>query len=98
VGNNEQALKERATIHLAGTGFRWNEEANLYLADHRLGYPNTDGFLAFFDFNNLEEGDRVFVTDADGTKHTYRTFRRFVVKPGDLSVTEPTKGKDIVTL
>jgi sortase A len=52
-GTNLQALGSHAAIHLAGTGFPWDEEANVYLAGHRLGYPRTDSFLAFFDLNNL---------------------------------------------
>jgi sortase A len=98
VGSNEQALKENAAIHLKGTGFPWQEEANVYLAGHRLGYPNTDSFLAFFDLNKLEEGDEVFITDANGTKYTYEVFKKTVVEPTDLSVTKPVPGKNIVTL
>jgi sortase A len=97
-GTAEQALKENAAIHLKGSGFPWQEEANVYLAGHRLGYPRTDSFLAFWDLNKLEEGDKVFLTDADGTKYTYEVFREMVVAPSDLSVTEPVEGKNIVTL
>jgi sortase A len=97
-GTDEQALKENAAIHLKGSGFPWQEEANVYLAGHRLGYPNTDSFLAFWDLNKLEEGDKVFLTDADGTKYTYEVFREMVVAPSDLSVTEPVEGKNVLTL
>jgi sortase A len=97
-GDNERALKKNAAIHLKGTGFPWNEEANVYLAGHRLGYPRTDSFLAFWDLNVLEKGDRVYVTDADGTKYTYEVFKELVVDPTDLSVTDPVEGKNIVTL
>jgi sortase A len=97
-GNDESALKENAAIHLQGSGFPWQEEANVYLAGHRLGYPRTDSFLAFWDLNKLEEGDEVFVTDADGAKYTYEVFKEMVVAPTDLSVTKPVEGKNIVTL
>ncbi|MCA1687589.1 MAG: class E sortase [Actinobacteria bacterium] len=101
-GNDNQGLKtalgSNAAVHLAGTGYPWDEEANIYLAGHRLGYPRTDSFLAFFDLNKLEEGDEVYVTDADGTKYTYEVFKEFTVSPTDLSVTEPVEGKNIVTL
>ncbi len=66
-GDDEAALKENAAIHLKGTGFPWQQESNVYLAGHRLGYPGTDSFLAFYDLNKLENGDKVFVSDADGT-------------------------------
>lgn len=97
-GDDERALKENAAIHLEGTGFPWEEEANVYIAGHRLGYPNTDSFLAFFDLNKLEKGDRVFVTDSEGKRYTYRVFEEFVVKPTELHVTQPVPGKNVLTL
>ncbi|MEW6635298.1 MAG: sortase [Actinomycetota bacterium] len=97
-GDNAQALDSNAAIHLKGTGFPWQEEANVYIAGHRLGYPNTASFLAFFDLNKLEKGDKIFVTDSGGTRYTYEVFREFVVSPTDLSVTEPIPGKNILTL
>ena len=97
-GTNIQALGNHAAIHLAGTGFPWDEEANVYMAGHRLGYPRTDSFLAFFDLNELEQGDEVYVTDASGTKYTYEVFKEFTVSPTDLSVTDPVSGKNVLTL
>ena len=97
-GNDEEALRNNAATHLKGTGFPWQEEANVYLAGHRLGYPGTDSFLAFFDLNKLEKGNEVFVTDADGKRYTYRVTREFIVEPTDLSVTEPVPGKNVLTL
>ena len=97
-GTNVQALGNHAAIHLAGTGFPWDEEANVYMAGHRLGYPRTDSFLAFFDLNELEQGDEVYVTDASGTKYTYEVFKEFTVSPTDLSVTDPVSGKNVLTL
>ena len=78
--------------------FPGQEEANVYVAGHRLGYPNSDSFLAFFDLNKLENGDQAFVTDAAGTQYTYEVFSKSVVGPTDLSVTEPIPGKNVLTL
>ncbi len=97
-GDDEAALKEHAAIHLEGTGFPWQEEANVYLAGHRLGYPNTDSFLAFWDLDALENGDEVVVTDADGKDYTYRVFEEFVVGPTNVQVTRPVPGKNILSL
>ena len=97
-GDDEASLKKYAAIHLEGTGFPWEEGANVYLAGHRLGYPGTDSFLAFWDQNALAKGDEVFVTDSEGTKYTYRVYEEFVTGPADLSVTEPVPGKDVLTL
>ncbi len=97
-GTDMQALGSHAAIHLAGTGFPWDEEANVYMAGHRLGYPRTDSFLAFFDLNKVQVGDQIYVTDANGTKYTYQVFKTFTVSPSDLSVTDPVDGKNILTL
>ena len=97
-GTDMQALGDHAAIHLAGTGFPWDDEANVYMAGHRLGYPRTDSFLAFFDLNKLEQGDEIYVTDANGTKYTYKVFKEFTVNPTDLSVTDAVPGKNVLTL
>lgn len=97
-GDDEQALKENGAIHLQGTGFPWQKESNVYLAGHRLGYPNTDSFLAFWDLNKLKKGDKAFVTDSEGKKYTYEVFESFIVGPEELSVTKPIPDKNILTL
>jgi sortase A len=97
-GDDEEALKNYAAIHLKGTGFPWEEEANVYLAGHRLGYPGTESFLAFYDQDKLEVGDEIYVEDSEGRKYTYRVFKSLVVDPTDLWVTEPIEGKNILTL
>ena len=97
-GTDEEALKTHAAIHLKGTGFPWQQEANVYIAGHRLGYPNTESFLTFWDLDNVEKGDKVYITDADSTKYTYEVFKEVTVSPSDLSVTDTIPGKNIVTL
>lgn len=94
----KSALGDHAAVHLAGTGFPWDEEANVYMAGHRLGYPRTNSFLAFFDLNKLEQGDEIYVTDANGTRYTYKVFKEFTVSPTDLSVTKTVPGKNVLTL
>ena len=97
-GDDEAALKEHAAIHLEGTGFPWEPEANVYVAGHRLGYPNTDSFLAFWDLDALEAGDEVTVEDADGEEYVYEVFNEFDVAPTDLFVLDPLPDKNILTL
>ena len=97
-GDDEEALKNHAGIHLEGTGHPWEEEANVYIAGHRLGYPNTDSWLAFWDIDALEDGDEVLITDANGTEYRYEVFEELVVAPTDLYVTEPLEGRNIVSL
>ena len=97
-GDDEAKLKEYAAIHLEGTGFPWQEEANVYIAGHRLGFPNTESWLTFWDMNKVSVGDEVYVTDADGTRYTYKVFKEFTVGPSDTSVTNTESGKNILTL
>ena len=97
-GDDEEKLRDYAGIHLQGTGFPWEEEANVYIAGHRLGYPNTSSFLAFWDLNKLQNGDEIYVTDAMGRSYTYRVFKEIVVEPSDIFVTQPLEGKNIITL
>jgi sortase A len=97
-GDDEEALKNFAGIHLQGTGFPWQDEANVYIAGHRLGYPNTDSFLAFWDLDNVAVGDQIFVTDANGREYTYEVFQTLEVDPTDLFVTEPMQGRNVLTL
>ena len=98
LGDDEEALTNFVGIHLQGTGFPWQDEANVYIAGHRLGYPNTDSFLAFWDIDNVVEGDRIFVSDANGREYTYEVFQTLEVDPTDLFVTEPQEGRNVLTL
>ena len=95
---DEESLKNYAGIHLEGTGFPWDEEANVYLAGHRLGYAGYPSFLAFYDIDNLKEGDQIFVKDSEGREYTYEVFRTLEAEPTDLYLMEPIEGKNIVTL
>jgi sortase A len=96
--DNEKAFRKYAGVHLRGTGDPWDREANVYIAGHRLGYPTTDSFLAFWDLNVLEEGDKIFITDADGKRYVYKVFREFIVEPTEVSVLRPLKGRNVLTL
>ncbi len=95
---DEEAFRENAAVHIRGTGFPWNEEANVYIAGHRLGYVGTPSWLAFWDLNEVDVGDRIFVTDALGRKYEYKVFKDFIVDPTDVFVTRPLKGRNVLTL
>jgi sortase A len=95
--DDESSLEDGAQ-HVQGTGFPWEEESNVYIAGHRLGYLGTDSYLVFYDLDKVEEGDEIFLTDSDGTRYTYEVFKNFIADPYDWSVTEPISGKNIVTL
>jgi sortase A len=97
-GTDENAFRNHAGVHLRGTGFPWQRQANVYIAGHRLGYVGTPSFLAFWDLNRLEIGDKIFVTDSMGRHYVYKVFKDFIVDPTDVFVTQPIRGKNIVTL
>jgi sortase A len=95
--HNQPALRN-GTLHLAGTGFPWQLEANVYIAGHRLGYPRTKSFLVFWDLNRLRMGRRVVLTDSEGERYIYRVYDRFVLGPDDASATKPVAGRNVVSL
>jgi sortase A len=97
-GTDEKALRDHTAIHLEGTGHPWQEGANVYIAGHRLGYPSTGSFLAFYDLNVLKPGDAVYVKDANGKQYEYRVYRSMAVDPTDIFITEPVRGKSVLTL
>jgi sortase A len=95
--HNKPALRN-GTLHLAGTGFPWQREANVYIAGHRLGYPRTESFLVFWDLNRLKMGRRVVLTDSGGERYIYKVYDRFVLGPDDVSATKPVAGRNVVSL
>lgn len=97
-GTNEALLRDYAGIHLPFTGFPWQEEANIYIAGHRIGYPGTNSDLAFYDLEDLANGDKIYLEDSEGRKYTYTVFKKKIVEPTDVSVLKRIEGKNIVTL
>jgi sortase A len=93
----EKALHDGAA-HVRGTGMPWQRQANVYIAGHRIGFPGTKSHLAFWDLDKLENGDKVILTDANGTRYTYEVFEKFVIEPDDVSVLRPVEGRNIVSL
>lgn len=94
----EEALRENAAVRLPGTGLPWQNEANVYIAGHELGYPFTDSFRAFYDVKEMGEGDEIRLTDSNGTTYTYEVFEVLIIQPDDLWVLDPLPGMNIVSL
>ena len=97
-GTNDRLFRDYAAVHLKRTGFPWHETANVYIAGHRIGFPGTSSNMAFYDLEDLKDGDEIYITDAEGRKYTYVVFEKLVVPPTDLSVLKPIEGKNIVSL
>lgn len=88
----------RGALHIQSSGYPWQSGSNTYIAGHRLGYAGTGSFLLFYDLNKVQKGDKIILTDSNGTRYTYQVFRKFVVSPGDLNVMQPVPGKTVVSL
>jgi len=95
---DKDAFHDHAAVHLQGTGQPWDKHANVYIAGHRLGFPGTDSWLAFWDLNALRKGDMIYLRDAEGKRYTYKVFKKFIVGPNAVRVTRPLPGRNIVSL
>jgi sortase A len=110
---DEMLFHDFAGVHFENTGWPWEEEANVYIAGQRLGYENTNSWLAFWDLNKLEKGDEIYLSDSEGRRYTYVVYKKFlgephrrpdgkhpcgVETPNNLSELDPVEGENIVTL
>jgi len=96
--DDKDAFHDHAAVHLRGTGQPWDRHANVYIAGHRLGFPGTNSWLAFWDLNVLHRGDMIYLRDADGNRYAYRVFKKFIVGPNAVRVTRLLPGRNIVSL
>jgi sortase A len=94
----DEAALHDGVLHLKGTSFPWQRDANVYIAGHRLGYPHTKSWLVFWDLNQLRRGGRVMLTDAQGKRYIYRVYDRLILGPHDTSATKPVKGMNVISL
>lgn len=97
-GDDAPAMKHHAAIHVKGTGFPWQAGSNVYIAGHRIGYVGTPSFRAFYNLDDLRNGDEVILTGPAGDTFLYRVYDTLTVPPDRTEVTLPVPGKDIVSL
>jgi len=93
----DKALHD-GVVHVRGTGFPWQRQANVYIAGHRVGYPGTKSNLVFWDLNKLQKGDEILLTDSEGTRYNYKVFEKRIISPSEVGILRPVKGKNIVSL
>ena len=94
---SEEKLDE-ATIHVPATGFPWQNGANVYIAGHRLGYPDTRSFYVFYELEKLVAGDEIFLKDSAGGEYIYAVTEQRVVPPDNVEVMNADEGKSIISL
>lgn len=92
------ALDKATAVHLHGSGYPWEKGSNVYISGHRIGYPATPSFRAFYDLDQMRLGDQVILTDPAGGDYVYRVYRILTVSPKTLWVTRPLPHLDVVTL
>jgi sortase A len=94
----QSVLDSHGIMHLSGTGFPWQRLSNTYIAGHAQGYAGSRVPRVFEDLDDLRDGDRIIVRDANGDSYTYKVYKSMVVSPTDYWVTAPIKGKKVVTV
>jgi sortase A len=95
--NAESALDYGAAKRV-DTKFPWQDDANTYIAAHRLGWPGTASDHQFYNLPLLEYGDKIYLYDANGTTYTYEVTEIFEVWPTETWVTSQVAGRDMVSL
>jgi len=97
--NNQEAL-DNGVIHFPQTPMPWEarDQKNVYLAGHRLGFPNTGSRLVFYNLDKLKKGDSIVLQDSLGEPYEYRVSEVFVVEPDADWAVDPVRGRDMVTL
>lgn len=89
---------DQGAVKIPSTGFPWQDNANTYIAGHRIGYAGTESYYQFYNLPLMQKGDEVILEDANGREYRYAVSEMFAVTPQDTWVTEPIPGRDMVTL
>ncbi|MGB3632583.1 MAG: sortase [Rubrobacteraceae bacterium] len=97
--SDEQQVLDRGLMHLPQTSQPWERDKarNVYVVGHRMGWPGTKSWKIFYRLDELKSGDQLVLTAGDET-YRYKVTEKFVVTPWDVWVTDPVKGRDLLTL
>lgn len=80
---------------------RYRDLPNEYsriIACHRLGWPETESHNQYLNLPSMQEGDKIFLEDANDTVYEYRVVETLTIEPDDTWVTVPVAGEDMVSL
>jgi sortase A len=78
--------------------FPWQDNANTYIAAHRLGWPGTGSYRQFYNLPLLAKGDVIYLGDVNGITYTYEVTGFKEITPDETWVTTPQPGRDMVSL
>ena len=95
---NDFSAMDYGAIKLANSGFPWQDNANTYIAAHRLGWPGTASHHQFYNLPMLGIGDVIYLGDVNGTTYTYRVSGFKEIAPNETWVTGPQAGRDMISL
>ncbi len=99
VSNSDaHAAMDAGAIKLPSSAFPWQDDANTYIAAHRLGWPGTASDHQFYNLPNLALGDKIYLYDANLTVYTYEVTGFQEVLPNENYVTAPQAGRDMISL
>ena len=99
IANSEStAAMDAGAIKLPSSGFPWQNDANTYIAAHRLGWPGTASDHQFYNLPNLALGDKIYLYDENLTVYTYEVTGFNEVLPTENYVTAPQPGRDMISL
>ncbi|HEX5916132.1 MAG TPA: class E sortase [Rubrobacter sp.] len=93
-----ESAMDYGAIKLPHTDFPWQDNANTYIAAHRLGWPGTASHHQFYNLPLLAEGDVIYLGDINGTTYTYEVTEFKEITPDETWVTTPKPGRDMVSL
>ena len=92
------AAMDAGAIKTPSSAFPWQNDANTYIAAHRLGWPGTASDHQFYNLPNLALGDKIYLYDANLTVYTYEVTGFAEVLPTETHVTAPQAGRDMISL
>jgi sortase A len=94
---SEEKLKE-GTVHIPATGYPWQKGANVFIAGHRVGYPNTGSYYVFFRLDELSKGDEIELEDSAGGHYLYRVTKQLIVGANSVEVMNAVEDNSLITL
>ena len=97
--DDSEAALDLGAIKLPSTDFPWEKGAtNTYIACHRLGWPSNESYHQCLNLPVMQQGDEMFLKDANGRVYTYRVTEALQVTPWDYWVKAPIEGKHTLSL
>ncbi|MDQ3912921.1 MAG: class E sortase [Actinomycetota bacterium] len=97
--DDSEAALDLGAIKLPSTDFPWEKgDTNTYIACHRLGWPSNESYHQCLNLPVMQQGDEMFLKDANGRVYTYRVTEALQVTPWDYWVKAPIEGKHTLSL